>query len=315
MKNYKVVAALVLTAVFTFGLTAWFTGGSEDDFVVIVPEAVPLNSSSHSFPMPVASGTNVRRVDRAEIDFSNASNGYVMVRFLENTTASVRVLITGPDEIRYQYRLNTDGRWEVFPLTAGNGNYTIGVFEQVDGNRFATVVSVNLSVTLSCEFAPFLRPNQFVNFNRESNAVTQAAQLVSGSQSVVESVGRVYNFVITNIEYDFDLAANVRSGYVPDIDRVLERRKGICFDYAALMTAMLRSQGIPTKLVIGYAGDVFHAWISVHSEETGWINNIIWFDGEDWRLMDPTFAATANQSESVMRFIGDGTNYNPTHFH
>ena len=72
---------------------------------------------------------------------------------------------------------------------------------------------------------------------------------------------------------------------------------------------MLRSQGIPTKLVVGYAGKAYHAWISVYSEETGWINNVIYFDGKDWKLMDPTFASTANQSAAVMKYIGDGTNY------
>ena len=48
--------------------------------------------------------------------------------------------------------------------------------------------------------------------------------------------------------------------------------KGICFDYAALMTAMLRSQGIPTKLEIGYSGEVYHAWISTYIDEIGWVD-------------------------------------------
>ena len=34
------------------------------------------------------------------------------------------------------------------------------------------------------------------------------------------------------------------------------------------MTGMLRSQGIPSKLVVGYAGTAYHAWISVWTEET-----------------------------------------------
>ena len=41
---------------------------------------------------------------------------------------------------------------------------------------------------------------------------------------------------------------------LPSVDETLKTKKGICFDYAALMTAMLRSQGIPTKLEIGYQG-------------------------------------------------------------
>ena len=268
-----------------------------------------------SIPVPTAPGINVSRNSKAEIDYSNSRYGYVKLRFLEQTDASVRVIVTGPSDRQQQYRLNVDGRWEVFPLSDGNGRYSIGVFEQVSGNRFATANTATVNVSLLNEFVPFLRPNQFVNFDRDSRAVAKAAELVSGSSNVVDSVSRIFNFIIENIVYDFELAANVQSGYVPDIDQVLARGRGICFDYAALMTAMLRSQGVPTKLVIGYAGTVFHAWISVFSEESGWINNIIVFDGESWNLMDPTFAASASQSADVMRFIGDASNYRSTHYH
>ena len=78
---------------------------------------------------------------------------------------------------------------------------------------------------------------------------------------------------------------------------------------SALMAAMLRSQGIPTRLHVGYAGDAYHAWINVYIEDIGWIDGIIQFDGKDWSLMDPTFAANKN-SKNTQDFIGDGNNYN-----
>ena len=275
----------------------------------VVLGAVFILNSGFTIPVPTASGTNVRRNDRAEIDYSNAADGYVMIRFTGRTTQTVMVVIRGPRGTQFQYRLRTDGQWEVFPFSDGNGRYQIGVHEQIQGNRFSTVNTADVNVTLTDEFAPFIRPNQFVNFNRNSRVVAKAADLTRGSTGVVDSVGRIYDFVINNITYDTVLAANVRPGYVPDVDAVLARGKGICFDYAALMTAMLRSQGIPTQLITGYAGTIYHAWISVWSAETGWIANIIQFDGRTWRMMDPTFAATGNQSPEVMRFIGDGTNY------
>ena len=72
---------------------------------------------------------------------------------------------------------------------------------------------------------------------------------------------------------------------------------------------MLRSQRIPTRLEVGYAGEAYHAWISVYLEETGWVDNIIEFHGSSWSLMDPTFAAGTGNSSSLKQFIGDGTNY------
>ena len=236
----------------------------------VVLSMIFVLNSGFTIPVPTASGTAVRRNDRSEIDFSNAADGYVMIRFTGRTTQTVKVVIRGPRGTQFQYRLNTEGRWEVFPFSDGDGRYTIGVHERIQGNRFSTVNTVSVDVTLTNEFAPFIRPNQFVNFNRDSRVVAKAAELTRGSTGVIDSVGRIYDFVITNITYDTVLAETVQPGYVPNVDAVLARGKGICFDFAALMTAMLRSQGIPTKLITGYVGTVYHAWISVWSAETGW---------------------------------------------
>lgn len=264
------------------------------------------------FPIPEASGQNVRNNDRAEIDYSHTNYGYVMVRFLEDTDMQLRAQITNPSETVYTYVIRVPGEFEVFPLTGGNGEYTIGIFEQIEGNRYSPVLTHTINVTLVDEFAPFLRPNQFVYFNRDSNAVAVAAGLVHGVEGFLERVGAIYNFVVTHIEYDFELAATVQTGYLPDLDAVLARGLGICFDYAALMAAMLRSIGIPTQLVIGDVGGVRHAWISVYSEEHGWIHNAILFDGNEWNLMDPTFTSVGGvENPAVRDFVGDGENHIP----
>ena len=56
----------------------------------------------------------------------------------------------------------------------------------------------------------------------------------------------------------------MQSGYLPDLDQVLEKKMGICFDYASLTAALLRVQGIAVKLVIGYADNTYHAWNEVY---------------------------------------------------
>ena len=75
------------------------------------------------------------------------------------------------------------------------------------------------------------------------------------------------------------------------------------------MTAMLRSQNIPTKLVVGYTGSIYHAWVSVYLENIGWVDNVIYFDGHDWKLMDPTFASSGNKSQEIMDYINNAANY------
>ena len=74
------------------------------------------------------------------------------------------------------------------------------------------------------------------------------------------------------------------------------------------MASILRSQKVPTKLVVGYSGSAYHAWISVYTKETGWVDNIIEFDGKNWSLIDPTLAAS-NDESAVGEYVGNGSNY------
>jgi len=60
---------------------------------------------------------------------------------------------------------------------------------------------------------------------------------------------------------------------------------------------------------VGYAGKAYHAWISVWTEDSGWVDGAIFFDGESWQRMDPTFASSGKRSDSIMKYIGDGKNY------
>lgn len=256
---------------------------------------------------PEASGTAVEENDRAVIDYSNSEDGYVMVQFKAETEKRLKVQVKGPTTT-YKYDL-TAGEWETFPLSDGNGDYQVAVYENAEGSKYAVVLSATMQVQLEDEFAPFIRPNQYVDYGNATETIKLAARLTRGKETELEKVQAVYDYVVNNIAYDTELAANVKSGYLPVLDSVLENKKGICFDYAALMTGMLRSQSVPCKLVVGYAGEVYHAWISVYSEKDGWIDSAIYFDGTSWKRMDPTFASSGNRSEKIMEYIGDGSNY------
>jgi transglutaminase-like putative cysteine protease len=256
-----------------------------------------------------ASGTTVYANAKAKVDASNTKDGYVMVAYIGTTQNRLKVRVAGPSGIVYTYDLNRNGQYEVFPLSDGNGKYTVGVYENTSGNKYALAFSTPVTVMLTDEYEPFLRPNQYVNYTANSQVVKKAAELTADKKTDLDKIAAIYDFTVTNLTYDKQKAQTVQSGYIPNVDTVLAEKKGICFDYAALMTAMLRSQGIPAKLVIGYAGDVYHAWINTYVPEKGWIEGNIFFDGTAWKLMDPTFASSSNQSKTVMEYISNTNNY------
>ena len=280
-------------------------------------EAVALASSPAAIDtllMPEASGTAVKENTKAIIDYSNTKDGYVMAKFTGTTTKRLKVQVAGPSastasKLTYTYDLNARSAYEVFPLSEGNGTYSIKVFEQVQGNSYSQAFSQTINVSLASQYEPFLYPNQYVNFSEGSAAVQKAAEISASAADAIGVVNNVYNYVINNTVYDTAKANSVQSGYLPSVDQTLASGSGICFDYAALMVSMLRSQDIPAKLVIGYTGSVYHAWVNVYIDGVGWLDNYIYFDGTNWSLADPTFASTGGQSDSIKQYIGNGANY------
>ena len=267
----------------------------------------PPRVSTPKVLTPSADGVTVYQNDFASIDASNTSQGYVMVKY-NGTNEKVKLQITCPDQSCYTYLISDRGAYDTFPLTAGNGSYALQVLENVAGDTYTVSLAQSINVNIEDEFLPFLYPNQYVNFHTDSKAVSKGSDLAKDTYSDLDVVQNIYNYVIKNISYDTEKAQNVSYGYVPDIDDTLSSKKGICFDYAALMASMLRSQNIPTKLEVGYSGDAYHAWISTYIDDKGWVDDIIQFNGDTWQIMDPTLAAT-NDSAAVKKYIGDGSHY------
>lgn len=276
--------------------------------VVIGDEAVPLAGGTKVLK-PASPGTVSFSGGGATIDASNADQGYVMIRYSGGNN-KVKVQITRSGKATYTYDLDTSGRYEVFPLSVGEGSYTIGVFTNVSGSSYAQALSRSIDVKLENPYLPFLYPNQYINFSAKSKTVAKGAELAEGAEDDLTIVANIYNYVVGNLSYDTQKAKTVRSGYLPAVDNILASKKGICFDYAALMASMLRSQQIPTRLEVGYvSGGAYHAWLSVYIKEVGWVNGIIQFDGKSWKRMDPTFASTGGTGSNIAKYIGNGSNY------
>lgn len=240
------------------------------------------------------------------LDLSHTDNGYLMIK--DTNDKSIQIQITNPNGEMYPYPLKEGGEFEALPLTCGDGDYSIKVLENVSGDQYAVGLSQDFTVKLLDEFQPFLYPSQYVDYSASSDVVKLGEKLAGEAKSDLEYVQNVYNYVISNISYDEQLAESTPMNYIPEPDETLSSGKGICFDYASLMTALLRCEKVPTKLVTGYSGKAYHAWVSVYLEKRGWVDHIIFFDGKKWTLMDPTLGAN-NDEKEVKKYVGDGSNY------
>lgn len=288
------------------GLTDRVTGGGgpEED-----PEAADRDPTPKVLDN-IADGSATFSGNGVTVDYSHAGDGYIMIQY-QGDNQKVKVQITKSGGDTYTYDLK-GSEYVAFPLSRGTGEYSVGVFLNISNDQYAQAAAQTIYADISDEYAPFLRPNQYSHYSSSTKAVAKAQELVTGTKSEIGAVYKIFEFVTKNVKYDYEKAATVQSGYIPDVDETLSTQKGICFDYASLMVCMLRSQGIPCELVVGYAGEAYHAWIAVHLTETGKVINIE-FKGDQWTLMDPTFVAGGDMGDPNV--IGDGENYNPVYFY
>ena len=224
--------------------------------------------------------------------------------------SQIRVQVAGPNGVTQTYPIFSRN-YEAIPLTGGSGTYNIMVLGNNGGTSYFRVASDSIQVSLSSSIAPYVRPNLFVNYNSSTSCVQYAATLTRGCNNDIAKVEAIYEYVVSSFKYDNAKASSVAAAaYVPNLNSVWSAKKGICLDYAAVMTAMLRTQGIPTKLEAGQAtGAGYHAWISVYINGSGWINNIIYFNGNSWKLMDPTFASTGGANYDWAKKVGHAVQY------
>ena len=125
--------------------------------------------------IPSATGETVHTCEVAIVDVSHAEDGYIMANYT-GENEKVKIQMKGPDGITYTYNLHT-GDYEVFPLTAGDGLYTIGIYENISDTKYATALTATITVTLTNPLGPYLYPNQYIDFKENSLPVSKAKEL------------------------------------------------------------------------------------------------------------------------------------------
>lgn len=285
------------------------------------PESQSSSSSSPppkviipNIEVPTSPGTAVITATGAVVDYSNAGNGYISVKYT-GSSKRVKFRYTLSDKT-YTFDIPVDGTVVYLPLSCGSGSYTFSVFENIEGNTYSTLVKETVSINVASSTKPYTYPNQFVSYNKNSQCVKKAAELCAGKTSAIDKISAIFLYISENVTYDYNLASTVKSGYIPNPDKTLSSKKGICFDYASLMSAMLRSQGIPTRLVVGYASpDIYHAWNEVYTEQTGWITPELLMNNKGYNIADATFYSSAKDKKTISDYIMNSTNYSAVYYY
>lgn len=274
----------------------------------------PVNVVIPEVLVPLSPGKDIAETDKVTVDYSNAGDGYISVCWKESGKRVKLRMMSGGST--YDHDVPQGGVTEYYPLSCGSGSYTVQIYEQTDGDRYAKVLEQEFTASIRSATIPFLYPNRYVKFDQNSAVVQKSAELCAGKNGTIEKTAAVFQWITDNVTYDRELAATVKSGYVPDPDSVLKKKSGICYDYASLMAAMLRSQDIPTRLVVGYAKEnIYHAWNEIWTEQTGWITPELLLSKNGYNITDATFYAGSSDKAKIAEYISDSSNYSALYYY
>lgn len=218
----------------------------------------------------------------AEVLTDKLDKGIVGVNFSDASGKIYRVLIVkGSDtQNKVSYPFFANGKTEYFPLTQGNGDYTVSLLLNQGGNKYSYVEQKGVTLNLADPSVVYLNSVQNIKWSGDDEAIKYAMTLTKDQNTAKAAFDMFYKYMTEKVIYDFNKASSVKSDYVPSISKTFVDSKGICYDYSSMLAAFMRSRGFATRLVKGYTTNVegYHAW------------NEVLIDGQ-WMIVDTTLDA------------------------
>lgn len=129
------------------------------------------------------------------------------------------------------------------------------------------------------ELHDFLRPSHYITANPVTSRL--AADLCPPTGNFAETIKGLNHYIFTNFRY--------RPGATDastTVTQFLERREGVCQDFAHLMISICRTAGIPARYVSGYietdpipgtegsglvGATASHAWVEIFTPNYYWV--------------------------------------------
>lgn len=211
----------------------------------------------------------------------------------------------GPQTLR-TFQISTNPRAQLYAYTdhLGNAVYHFNLLREHEELRIEAQATVEIthrppwpetldplewsrynSFNLTDDHFDMLEPSKYARSSLELVSFMKIADLekpVGDPLSALKTLQR-------GIYDSFDYEPGVTEVNSP-IEVALEQRRGVCQDYAHIMTAIARAWGVPCRYVSGYlyhkgahdrsAANATHAWVEAYLPSLGWVgfdptNNIM----------------------------------------
>lgn len=229
-------------------------------------------------PTPADAG-HVARTTYGTVDWSTAANGYVSFTAKGRARAFI---LDAPDGSRAYFTVDK-GNTVKAALAGGDGTYEYAIAtRESDGYDYVDYKN-SFKASLDSDLAPYLVSTPYGDYANAPEAAKQAEELWDKSKTDLENVSATARWVAKALDYDRKAKTGAVDVYV-DPDAVLDKGAGVCAEHSVLLTAMLRSQGVPAC----YAGSGDHAWVRAWVELSSWTSRGVTYSKGAWVTIEST---------------------------
>ena len=128
-----------------------------------------------------------------------------------------------------------------------------------------------------------------------------AAQIAGSATNDFDKAAAIENYLRTHYSYTLELPRTMPRDPVANF--LFERKRGHCEYFASSMAIMLRTLGIPSRVVTGFRSDEFNDltgnYVVRAKDAHAWVE--AYFSGYGWQTFDPTPGGTAGTPQGWAR--------------
>ena len=202
------------------------------------------------------------------------------------------IRLTGPGKASIHQGGTYHNRYAYFEVENPGSSLTVAADFTVERREAHTSIDPDrarpVSSTGQARFQEDLKANTYVPINDKYQKL--AREIVGDEQNPVRQAKKLYDWVLTHVEYWVKDPAHLKASPNGESDYCLTYKTGNCSDFHSLYSSLSRSLGIPTRMVYGslFQGEntpvpnkasldgkdvdgSYHCWIQFYAGGAGWV--------------------------------------------
>ena len=262
-------------------------------YLIFRSEAINLNFEEQTTQDNQFKNQSITLINNQHFRLTDNKQGLLNITYKSDKYGVILIQNTSKENSKeYKYILEP-GEFNIIALTDGVGTYNLKLHNvEESGQGIAKIIDTyeNITIELSedFEYQVFKNSTTLVDFENNLNIIDEIFQYTN-------DIDEIYIY-FKNMGYDYTLANKISSGEITkhkvDINKTLREQRGICYDIATSMTAVLRSKGYTTQMVYGYINNTYHSWVRVLIDE-------------HWVSYDPTLGKTSYNDDMSSYIIDE----------